>query len=161
MSSNSEIRDTTESKFPLFTFADATRKHEPDGITLAHLYARFKRHKWRLGDPHGAIETRLNAREVRQYFMDNFSPREAMSRSHCTKEEAAVSRPLTLNRGMANSLLSNVRTRLMAMPRISAIVLPFRRLRLPTMCLGPRYTRDAKRFLLGGVVMITWRENMK
>lgn len=72
-----------------------------------------------------------------------------------------MSRPLTLNRGMVNSLLSNVHTRLMAIPRISAIVLPFRRLGLATVYLGPRYTRDAKRFLLGGVVMVTWRENMK
>lgn len=89
VSSNFEIHDATESKFPLFTFADATRKHEPDGITLAHLYVRLKRHKWRLGDPRGAIETRVNARKVRQYFMDNFSPREVVSRNHCTKEGTA------------------------------------------------------------------------
>lgn len=50
---------------------------------------RLKRHKWRLGDPRGAIETRVNARKVRQYFMDNFSPREVVSRNHCTKEGTA------------------------------------------------------------------------
>lgn len=123
-------------------------------ITLAHLYVRLKRHKWRLGDPRGAIETRVNARKVRQYFMDNFSPREAVSRKPLYKRRSS---PLTLNRGMVNSLLS---TRLMAIPRISAIVLPSRRLGLATMRLE-MYTRCETIFIIGGVVMVTWRENTK
>lgn len=34
------------------------------GITLAHLYIRLKRHKYRLRGTRGAIEARVNAREV-------------------------------------------------------------------------------------------------